>query len=77
MALTVVLPDWVSIMVSVLTVTVLHLVHLMLRLPPLSGIRVLDFGIGGVGVETSRLLAEYGADVIKVETRTYLILFVS
>lgn len=38
---------------------------------PLSGIRVLDFGIGGVGVETSRLLAEYGADVIKVETRTY------
>jgi len=38
---------------------------------PLSGLRVLDFGIGGVGVETSRLLAEYGADVIKVETRTY------
>ena len=38
---------------------------------PLSGIRVLDFGIGGVGVETSRLLGEYGADVIKVETRTY------
>ena len=37
---------------------------------PLSGIRVLDFGIGGVGVETSRLLGEYGADVIKVETRT-------
>ncbi len=38
---------------------------------PLSGIRVLDFGIGGVGVETSRLFGEYGADVIKVETRTY------
>ena len=38
---------------------------------PLSGLRVLDFGIGGVGVETSRLLGEYGADVIKVETRTY------
>lgn len=38
---------------------------------PLQGLRVLDFGIGGVGVETSRLLAEYGADVIKVETRTY------
>ena len=38
---------------------------------PLSGVRVLDFGIGGVGVETSRLLGEYGADVIKVETRTY------
>jgi crotonobetainyl-CoA:carnitine CoA-transferase CaiB-like acyl-CoA transferase len=32
---------------------------------------VLDFGIGGVGVEASRLLAEYGADVIKIETRTY------
>lgn len=38
---------------------------------PLAGVRVLDFGIGGVGVEASRLLAEYGADVIKVETRTY------
>jgi crotonobetainyl-CoA:carnitine CoA-transferase CaiB-like acyl-CoA transferase len=38
---------------------------------PLHGLRVLDFGIGGVGVETSRLLAEYGAEVIKVETRTY------
>lgn len=38
---------------------------------PLAGIRVLDFGIGGVGVECSRLLAEYGADVIKVESRTY------
>jgi crotonobetainyl-CoA:carnitine CoA-transferase CaiB-like acyl-CoA transferase len=32
---------------------------------------VLDFGIGGVGVEASRLLAEYGADVIKIESRTY------
>ncbi len=38
---------------------------------PLEGIRVLDFGIGGVGVEASRLLGEYGADVIKVETGTY------
>jgi crotonobetainyl-CoA:carnitine CoA-transferase CaiB-like acyl-CoA transferase len=38
---------------------------------PLEGIRVLDFGIGGVGVEAARLLGEYGADVIKVETRTY------
>jgi len=38
---------------------------------PLRGLRVLDFGIGGVGVEAGRMLAEYGADVIKVETRTY------
>ncbi len=38
---------------------------------PLAGLRALDFGIGGVGVEAGRLLAEYGADVIKIETRTY------
>jgi crotonobetainyl-CoA:carnitine CoA-transferase CaiB-like acyl-CoA transferase len=38
---------------------------------PLAGLRVLDFGIGGVGVEAGRMFAEYGADVIKVETRTY------
>ena len=38
---------------------------------PLAGVRVLDFGIGGVGVEAGRLFAEYGAEVIKVETRTY------
>lgn len=38
---------------------------------PFVGLRVLDFGHGGVGVETGRLFAEYGADVIKVETRTY------
>jgi len=38
---------------------------------PLVGLRVLDFGHGGVGVETGRLFAEYGADVIKIETRTY------
>ena len=38
---------------------------------PLAGVRVADFGHGGVGVEISRLLAEYGADVIKVESRTY------
>ncbi|MBV8693403.1 MAG: CoA transferase, partial [Actinobacteria bacterium] len=38
---------------------------------PFEGLRVLDFGIGGVGVEVGRLFAEYGADVIKVETRTY------
>ncbi len=38
---------------------------------PLAGLRVLDFGIGGVGVEASRLLGEYGADVIKIESRSY------
>jgi len=38
---------------------------------PLEGLRVLDFGIGGVGVEGGRFFAEYGADVIKVESRTY------
>jgi crotonobetainyl-CoA:carnitine CoA-transferase CaiB-like acyl-CoA transferase len=38
---------------------------------PLAGVRVLDFGIGGVGVEAGRMLAEYGADVIKIESRTY------
>ncbi|HEX7097491.1 MAG TPA: CoA transferase [Acidimicrobiales bacterium] len=39
--------------------------------PPLAGLRVLDFGHGGVGVEGGRMLVEYGADVIKIETRTY------
>ena len=38
---------------------------------PFTGLKVLDFGHGGVGVETGRLFAEYGADVIKVETYTY------
>ncbi len=38
---------------------------------PLDGIRVLDFGHGGVGVEAGRMFAEYGADVIKIESRTY------
>jgi crotonobetainyl-CoA:carnitine CoA-transferase CaiB-like acyl-CoA transferase len=36
---------------------------------PLHGLRVLDFGIGAAGVEVGRLLAEYGAEVIKIETR--------
>jgi len=39
--------------------------------PPLEGLRVIDFGHGGVGVETGRMFAEYGADVIKIESRTY------
>jgi crotonobetainyl-CoA:carnitine CoA-transferase CaiB-like acyl-CoA transferase len=35
---------------------------------PFSGIRVLDFGVGIAGVEVARLLGEYGADVIKIES---------
>ena len=42
------------------------------RTRPLEGVRVLDFGHGGVGVQGGRLLAEYGADVIKIESRSYL-----
>jgi crotonobetainyl-CoA:carnitine CoA-transferase CaiB-like acyl-CoA transferase len=38
---------------------------------PLAGLRVLDCGIGAVGVEAGRLFAEYGAEVIKIESRTY------
>ena len=41
------------------------------RSKPLAGLRVLDFGHGGVGVEGGRMLVEYGADVIKIETSTY------
>ncbi|MBW2241786.1 MAG: CoA transferase [Deltaproteobacteria bacterium] len=35
---------------------------------PLEGLRVIDCGVGAVGVEVGRLLAEYGADVIKIES---------
>lgn len=38
---------------------------------PFAGLRVVDFGHGGVGVEAGRLFAEYGADVIKIESRSY------
>ncbi|MDG2351811.1 MAG: CoA transferase [Acidimicrobiales bacterium] len=38
---------------------------------PLEGLRVVDFGHGGVGVECGRMLAEYGADVIKIESWEY------
>ena len=38
---------------------------------PFEGLLVLDFGHGGVGVEAGRLFAEYGADVVKIESRTY------
>ena len=36
---------------------------------PFTGVRVIDFGVGVAGVEVGRLLAEYGADVIKIESR--------
>jgi crotonobetainyl-CoA:carnitine CoA-transferase CaiB-like acyl-CoA transferase len=35
---------------------------------PFAGISVLDFGVGIAGVEVARLLGEYGADVIKIES---------
>lgn len=38
---------------------------------PLAGLRVIDFGHGGVGVEAGRMLADYGADVIKIENRDH------
>ena len=38
---------------------------------PLRGLRVADFGHGGVGVECGRMLAEYGADVVKIESHAY------
>ncbi len=34
---------------------------------PLEGIRVLDWGMAGVGPEAGRLMAQLGADVIKIE----------
>jgi crotonobetainyl-CoA:carnitine CoA-transferase CaiB-like acyl-CoA transferase len=39
--------------------------------PPLEGLRVMDFGHGAVGVEVGRRFAEYGAEVMKIESRTY------
>src|SRR4051812_14890170 len=38
---------------------------------PLSGLRVVDFGIIVIGNEIGRLLADQGADVIKVEHRAF------
>jgi len=39
--------------------------------PPLADLCVMDFGHGGVGVEAGRMFAEYGADVVKIESRAY------
>src|SRR5205085_8245611 len=37
----------------------------------LAGLRVLDFGHGGVGVQCGRMFADHGADVIKIESTRY------
>ena len=45
---------------------------LLEKAPPLAGVRVMDFGHGGVGVECGRMFSEYGADVVKIESRSYI-----
>jgi crotonobetainyl-CoA:carnitine CoA-transferase CaiB-like acyl-CoA transferase len=37
---------------------------------PLRGLRVVDCGVGAVGVEVGKFFAEYGAEVIKIESST-------
>ena len=43
---------------------------------PLGGVRVVDFGVGGVGPFAATLLAWLGADVVKVESPDEFILTV-
>ncbi|ALJ19946.1 CaiB/BaiF CoA-transferase family protein [Microbacterium sp. No. 7] len=41
------------------------------RIRPFEGLRVLDLGVIVVGAELGRLFADYGADVIKIESRQF------
>jgi crotonobetainyl-CoA:carnitine CoA-transferase CaiB-like acyl-CoA transferase len=43
----------------------------VIRSDPLSGLRVVDFGVIVMGAETSRMFADLGAEVIRIENRAY------
>jgi crotonobetainyl-CoA:carnitine CoA-transferase CaiB-like acyl-CoA transferase len=49
-----------------------HTPHSATTPRPLDGLRVLDLGVIVVGAETGRLLADQGAEVIKVENRAFM-----